>query len=70
MMVEQLVCIKVKRRTLRRRQRAALLADYSSDLDKILVARDKAICKIDYLAYDRLYDIVYKAYIEILDSEV
>lgn len=62
-----------KQRTLRRRQRSQFLADYSSDLRKIQTLREQAeeARKKDlFVAYDKLYDIIYKAYLEVLDSEV
>lgn len=64
----QTVC--VKKRTLRRKQRALIIKDYLHDMEIVENLLINATTPLAEFAYQRLSDILYKGYCELVDSEV
>lgn len=60
----------VKKRTLRRRQRAEILEDLLHDIDIIETRRDACTTKSGYAAYEVLHSILYASYCDVVESEV
>lgn len=69
-MERQIGCQVVRRRTLRRRQRAALIKDLEADLDNIDAKLEVAIAKQEVLILEKMREILYYTYCKAIDSEV
>lgn len=62
--------IIVRNRTLRRRQKAELIKELEADLAIIDARLIRAISPREVIAYTKLYDAVYGAYLSAISSEV
>lgn len=62
--------LKNHNRSLRRQQKRAILADTASDLEKIQRRIDETNNPHALRALEKLYNIVYQSYCDLLDSEV
>jgi hypothetical protein len=71
--VQITTCSVVRRRTLRRQQRTALIKDLLHDLDIVEARLSYAQAikdKQQEAAYQKLFDILYDTYCKAIDSEV
>lgn len=60
----------IRHRTLRRRQRKELIAEYRADMDRVQTHIGATTNKLKIKGLTNLYNILYRGYCELIDSEV
>lgn len=61
---------KNRNRSLRRQQRREAIADTIADIEKVEQRMERTTNPKELLALEKLHDILYKSYCELIDSEV